>query len=124
MNLNFLHVQIILDEATDFWGVKVERIDIKNVRLPLQLQRAMAAEAQASREARAKILEATGEQKASSALADAAQVIYSVPMAMQLRYLQTLNSVSSKNSWTIIFPFPNEVFESLVDDTNFNVKSV
>ncbi|XP_023331491.1 band 7 protein AGAP004871 [Eurytemora carolleeae] len=84
-------MQTGLDEATDPWGVKVERVEIKDVRLPVQLQRAMAAEAEAAREARAKVIAAEGEQKASRALKEAADVIQESPSALQLRYLQTLN---------------------------------
>jgi len=95
-----------LDEATDPWGVRVERVEVKDVRLPVQLQRAMAAEAEAAREARAKVIAAEGEHKASSALKDAAQVISESPHALQLRYLQTLNSISAEHNSTIIFPMP------------------
>merc|ERR1719323_2156280 len=99
-------MQHALDEATDPWGVKVERVEIKDVRLPVQLQRAMAAEAEAAREARAKVIAAEGEQKASRALKDAAEVISESPSALQLRYLQTLNSISAEKNSTIIFPLP------------------
>lgn len=99
-------VMSILDEATDPWGVKVERVEIKDVRLPVQLQRAMAAEAEASREARAKVIAAEGEQRASRALKEAADVITESPAALQLRYLQTLSSISAEKNSTIIFPIP------------------
>uniref|UniRef100_A0A914ZEX5 Band 7 domain-containing protein n=2 Tax=Parascaris TaxID=6254 RepID=A0A914ZEX5_PARUN len=94
-----LQMQTTLDEATEPWGVKVERVEVKDVRLPIQLQRAMASEAEAAREARAKVIVAEGEQKASRALKEAAEVIAESPSALQLRYLQTLNSirVSAKN---------------------------
>ncbi|XP_070549149.1 stomatin-like [Ptychodera flava] len=82
-------MQSILDEATDPWGILVERVEIKDVRLPVQLQRAMAAEAEASREARAKVIAAEGEQNASRALKEAADVINESPSALQLCYLQT-----------------------------------
>lgn len=98
-----------LDEATDPWGVKVERVEIKDVRLPVQLQRAMAAEAEAAREARAKVIAAEGEQKASRALRQAAEVIAESPSALQLRYLQTLNTISAEKNSTIIFPVPMDV---------------
>merc|ERR1712045_1079442 len=90
-----------LDEATDPWGGKVERVEIKDVRLPVQLQRAMAAE---------------GEQKASRALKDAAAVINESPSALQLRYLQTLNSISAEKNSTIIFPFPVDIFDGWMRD--------
>merc|ERR1712130_256891 len=89
--------------------LKVERVEIKDVRLPLQLQRAMAAEAEAAREARAKVIAAEGEQKASGALKVAAEVIQQSPHALQLRYLQTLTGISTEQSSTIIFPMPISV---------------
>ncbi|KYB28261.1 Band 7 protein CG42540-like Protein [Tribolium castaneum] len=82
------HMKALLDEATDSWGINVERVEIKDVRLPIQLQRAMAAEAEAAREARAKVIAAEGEQKASRALREASEVIGDSPAALQLRYLQ------------------------------------
>lgn len=99
-------MQEALDEGTDPWGVKVERVEMKDVRLPLQLQRAMAAEAEASREARAKVIAAEGEQNASRALKEAADIMCDSPAALQLRYLQTLNSISAEKNSTIIFPLP------------------
>merc|ERR1712012_1510597 len=95
-----------LDKATDPWGIKVERVEIKDARLPVQLQRAMAAEAEADREARAKDIAAEGEQKASRALKEASEVISESSSALQLRYLQTLNSISAEKNSTIIFPLP------------------
>ena len=103
-------MQSSLDEATEPWGVKVERVEIKDVRLPVQLQRAMAAEAEAAREARAKVIAAEGEQKASRALRNAAEVISVSPQALQLRYLQTLNSIAAERNSTIVFPLPLEIF--------------
>uniref|UniRef100_A0A1I8PP82 Band 7 domain-containing protein n=2 Tax=Stomoxys calcitrans TaxID=35570 RepID=A0A1I8PP82_STOCA len=99
-------MQVQLDEATDAWGIKVERVEIKDVRLPVQLQRAMAAEAEAAREARAKVIAAEGEQKASHALREASEVIGNSPAALQLRYLQTLNTISAEKNSTIVFPLP------------------
>ncbi|XP_052787996.1 band 7 protein AGAP004871-like [Mya arenaria] len=107
-------MQTSLDEATDPWGVKVERVEVKDVRLPVQLQRAMAAEAEAAREARAKVIAAEGEQKASRALKEAADVIMESPAAIQLRYLQTLNTISAEKNSTIIFPLPIELFSSFM----------
>merc|ERR1711934_667344 len=103
------HMQSSLDEATDPWGVKVERVEIKDVRLPVQLQRAMAAEAEATREARAKVIAAEGEQKASSALKEASDIISESPSALQLRYLQTLSNIAAEKNSTIIFPLPIEL---------------
>merc|ERR1719499_939127 len=107
-------MQNALDEATDPWGVKVERVEIKDVRLPVQLQRAMAAEAEAAREARAKVIAAEGEQKASRALREASEVISESPAALQLRYLQTLNSISAEKNSTIIFPLPIDMISHLM----------
>ena len=101
---------MMLDKATDPWGVKVERVEIKDCRLPNSLQRAMAAEAEAEREANAKIVAAEGEQKAATALKEASKIIAESPSALQLRYLQTLNKISAEQNSTIIFPVPMEMF--------------
>ena len=103
-----------LDQATDPWGVLVERVEVKDVRVPENLQRAMAAEAEAAREARAKVIAAEGEHKASRALRHAAEVIIESPAALQLRYLQTLNSISAENNSTIIFPVPIDVMSEMM----------
>lgn len=103
-------MQSSLDEATDPWGVKVERVEVKDVRLPVQMQRAMAAEAEAARDARAKVIAAEGEQKASRALKEAADVISESPSALQLRYLQTLSTIAAEKNSTIVFPIPMELF--------------
>jgi len=113
-----LAMQGILDEATMAWGIKVERVEIKDARLPEQLQRAMAAEAEAAREARAKVIAAEGEQKASRALREAAQIISESPAALQLRYLQTLNSVSAEKNSTIIFPLPIDLVSHLLPSSD------
>ncbi|XP_013793307.2 band 7 protein AGAP004871-like isoform X2 [Limulus polyphemus] len=107
-------MQSVLDECTDDWGIKVERVEIKDVRLPVQLQRAMAAEAEAAREARAKVIAAEGEQKASRALMEASEVIAQSPAALQLRYLQTLNSISAEKNSTILFPIPIDIIGGLM----------
>ncbi|VUZ39110.1 unnamed protein product [Hymenolepis diminuta] len=99
-------MQSVLDEATEAWGIKVERVEIKDVRLPVQLQRAMAAEAEATREARAKVIQAEGERKASRALREASQMLNDKPIALQLRYLQTLSGIAAEHHSTIIFPLP------------------
>ncbi|GAA6082485.1 stomatin-like, partial [Tachysurus ichikawai] len=99
-------MQVTLDEATDSWGIKVERVEIKDVKLPHQLQRAMAAEAEATRKARAKVIAAEGEMNASRALKEASLVIAESPSALQLRYLQTLNTIAAEKNSTIIFPLP------------------
>jgi len=109
-----LAMQTILDEATAAWGIKVERVEIKDARLPEQLQRAMAAEAEAAREARAKVIAAEGEKKASGALREASEIISESPAALQLRYLQTLNSISAEKNSTIIFPLPLDMVTSML----------
>jgi len=107
-----------LDEGTEPWGVMVERVEVKDVRVPEQLQRAMAAEAEAAREARAKVIAAEGEHKASRALRLAAEVITDSPAALQLRYLQTLNSISAENNSTIVFPVPIDIMSSFMEATD------
>ncbi|XP_030601312.1 stomatin (EPB72)-like 3a [Archocentrus centrarchus] len=106
-----LSMQETLDDATHPWGIKVERVEIKDVKLPQQLQRAMAAEAEASREARAKIIAAEGEMNASRALKEASVVMSDSPCALQLRYLQTLNTIAAEKNSTIIFPLPVDVIQ-------------
>uniref|UniRef100_A0A672F3C7 Stomatin (EPB72)-like 3a n=1 Tax=Salarias fasciatus TaxID=181472 RepID=A0A672F3C7_SALFA len=108
-------MQESLDEATDPWGIKVERVEIKDVKLPQQLQRAMAAEAEASREARAKIIAAEGEMKASRALKEASLVIAESPSALQLRYLQTLNTIAAEKNSTIVFPLPIDILHNFME---------
>ena len=107
----------LLEEATDSWGVTVERVELKDVRVPEQLMRAMAAEAEAARNARAKVIAAEGEHKASRALRQAAEVIVDSPAALQLRYLQTLNSISAENNSTIVFPVPIDIMSSFMTGT-------
>lgn len=102
-------MQATLDEATDPWGIKVERVEIKDVKLPQQLQRAMAAEAEATREARAKVISAEGEMNASRALKEASLVISESPSGLQLRYLQTLSTIAAEKNSTIIFPLPMDI---------------
>jgi len=111
-----------LDSATDPWGIKVERVEVKDVRLPQQLQRAMAAEAEATRQARAKVIEAEGEQKASRALKEASDIISSSDAALQLRYLQTLTTISAEKNSTIVFPLPIELLGNYVQKNPQAVK--
>jgi len=115
-------MQVSLDEATDPWGVYIERVEVKDVRVPEQLQRAMAAEAEAAREARAKVIAAEGEHKASRALRHAAEVIAECPAALQLRYLQTLNSISAENNSTIVFPVPIDIMSHFVNNKQVECK--
>jgi erythrocyte band 7 integral membrane protein len=93
---------------------QVERVEVKDVRLPQSLQRAMAAEAEAGREARAKVIAAEGEMAASQALKDASDIISSSESALQLRYLQTLNSIAAEQNSTIIFPLPIDIMKSFM----------
>lgn len=102
----------LLDEATEPWGIKVERVEIKDARLPVQLQRAMAAEAEAAREARAKAIQASGEAQAAQNLQQAGQVI-KTSSALHLRYMQALTSISRENNSTVIFPLPADVVDKL-----------
>lgn len=99
----------LLDEATDPWGIKVTAVEVKAVELPESMKRAMAKQAEAERERRAKVITADGEFQASQKLADAARVISTEPAALQLRYLQTLTEISVEKNSTIIFPLPLEV---------------
>ncbi len=99
-------IQEILDQQTDPWGIKVVLVELKHIDLPQEMQRAMAKQAEAERERRAKIIHADGEFQASQKLADAAEVIGKQPMALQLRYLQSLVEVASEKNSTTIFPVP------------------
>ncbi|XP_021710185.1 band 7 protein AGAP004871 isoform X6 [Aedes aegypti] len=111
-------MQVTLDEATDPWGVQVERVEIKDVSLPDSLQRSMAAEAEAAREARAKVIAAEGEMKSSRALKEASDIMCESPAALQLRYLQTLSSIAGEKNSTIVFPLPIELIGPLMNITS------
>ncbi len=102
-------LQEIIDLQTEPWGVKVRAVEVKQIDLPSEMQRAMAKQAEAEREKRAKIIHADGEFQASQRLADAAEVIQSQPAALQLRYLQTLSEIATENSSTTIFPIPIDI---------------
>ncbi len=106
-------VQSIIDEHTERWGIKVTAVEIKDVELPITMQRAMAKQAEAEREKRAKVLLAQGEFLAAQTLADAANVIATEPAALQLRYLQTLTEIAVEKNSTIIFPLPIDLVEPL-----------
>jgi regulator of protease activity HflC (stomatin/prohibitin superfamily) len=108
-------LQHIIDEQTEPWGVKVSIVEVKDVELPQTMQRAMARQAEAEREKRAKIIHAEGEFQASQQLAQAAQVIASEPASIQLRYLQTLTEIAVEKNSTIIFPVPIEFVRGLAD---------
>jgi len=100
------HLQEILDKDTEPWGVKVAKVEIKNIDLPQEMQRAIAKQAEAERERRAKVIGAEGEYQAAQKLSDAAKIIGENPIALQLRYLQTLREVAAENNSTTIFPVP------------------
>ena len=107
-------LQAIIDEQTERWGVKVTAVEIKDVELPATMQRAMAKQAEAEREKRAKVIHAQGELLASAQLAQAAEVIGSQPAALQLRYLQTLTEIAVEKNSTIIFPLPIDLIEPMI----------
>jgi regulator of protease activity HflC (stomatin/prohibitin superfamily) len=104
-------LQRVIDEQTDAWGVKVTSVEVRDVELPQSMQRAMARQAEAEREKRAKIIHAEGEYSASQQLANAAQVIGSQPATLQLRYLQTLTEIAAEKNSTIVFPLPLDIIE-------------
>jgi regulator of protease activity HflC (stomatin/prohibitin superfamily) len=107
------HLQQILDQRTDPWGIKVSAVEVKNVDLPADMQRAIAKQAEAEREKRAKIIHAEGELDASAKLAQAAGVIAAQPLSITLRYLQTLTEIAAEKNSTIVFPLPIELLELL-----------
>ncbi len=109
------HLQHIIDDQTEPWGVKVTAVEIKDVEIPERMQHAMARQAEAERERRAKIINAEGEFQAAARLNDAADVISRNPVTIQLRYLQTLIEVSNNQSSTIVFPLPIDVLRPLID---------
>jgi regulator of protease activity HflC (stomatin/prohibitin superfamily) len=104
-------LQTIIDESTEPWGVKVTAVEIKDVEIPEQMQRAMARQAEAERERRAKIINSEGEYQAAQKLTDAADIISTNPASLQLRYLQTLLEIGSNQNTTIVFPLPMDVIE-------------
>jgi len=111
-------IQKIVDEGTDPWGVKVSMVETKEVELPEGMQRAMAAQAEAERERRAKVVHAEGEYQASEKLAKAAKIISTEPAALQLRYLQTLSGIATDRSNTILFPLPLDLMKAFMSNPN------
>jgi regulator of protease activity HflC (stomatin/prohibitin superfamily) len=103
-------LQEILDTHTDPWGIKVATVELKHIDLPQEMQRAMARQAEAERERRAKIINAEGEFQAAAKLAEASEIIAKHPVALQLRYLQTMNEISTESNTTTIFPIPLDLF--------------
>ncbi len=112
-----MHLQEILDRQTDPWGIKVTVVELKHIDLPQELQRAMARQAEAERERRAKVIHAEGEFQASERLREAAEILQRSPMAMQLRYLQTLREIAAENNSTTIFPIPIDLIKPFLHPT-------
>ena len=106
-----LRLQETLDKDTDPWGIKVSKVELKHIDLPPEMQRAMAKQAEAERERRAKVIHADGEFQASTKLAEAAEIISKDPTALQLRYLQTLSEIATEKNSTILFPIPIDLFK-------------
>jgi regulator of protease activity HflC (stomatin/prohibitin superfamily) len=108
-------IQEIVDAQTEPWGVKVTLVELKNIDLPQDMQRAIAAQAEAERERRAKVIAAEGEFQAAQRLAEAAEIMSKSPVTLQLRYLQTLKEIASENNSTTIFPIPMDLFEPFLN---------
>ena len=108
-------LQKIIDERTEPWGVKVTAVEVKQVDLPIEMQRAIAIQAQAERERRAKVIHAEGEFQASQKLSEAAEVLQKFPTSIQLRFLQTLTEISTDKNSTIVFPVPVDLLASFID---------
>lgn len=121
-------LQTIIDEETENWGIKVTAVEVKQVDLPLEMQRAMAKQAEAERERRAKVINAEGEFQAAQKLTDAAKQMQDFPISLQLRYLQTLGDIATENNSTTIFPIPIDMFkpfiEGMVKSNSENVSKV
>jgi regulator of protease activity HflC (stomatin/prohibitin superfamily) len=109
------HLQEILDTQTDPWGIKVSLVEVKHIDLPQEMQRAIAKQAEAERERRAKVINAEGEFQAAQKLADASQIIEQHPVALQLRYLQTLSEVAAENNSTTLFPVPIDLLAPFME---------
>lgn len=124
-------LQEILDTHTDPWGIKVTTVELKHIDLPQEMQRAMARQAEAERDRRAKIINAEGERQAADKLSEAASIITKYPVALQLRYLQTVNEMASENNTTTIFPIPIDLFrpfmkpiERMLQDDNKSAEDI
>lgn len=111
-------IQKVVDEGTDPWGIKVSMVETKEVELPENMQRAMAAQAEAERDRRAKVVHAEGEYQAAEKLAQAAEIMSREPAALQLRYLQTLTSIATERSNTILFPLPMDMLSAFFGKAN------
>jgi regulator of protease activity HflC (stomatin/prohibitin superfamily) len=115
-------IKTAVDEGTDPWGIKVSMVEVKDVQLPQTMQRAMAAQAEAERDRRAKVVHAEGEYQAAEKLAEAARVISSQPSALQLRYLQTLSSISTEKTTIIVFPLPMDLLAPVLEKSGKSEK--
>lgn len=115
-------LQNIIDTHTDPWGIKVSMVEVKHVDLPPEMQRAMARQAEAERERRAKVIHAEGELQASTKLAEAAQIMSASPISVQLRYLQTLTEIASEHNSTTIFPVPIDLVKMFLDRKETDTK--
>lgn len=115
-------LQKIIDHQTEPWGIKISNVEVKHIDLPVEMQRAMARQAEAERERRAKVIHAEGEFQASQRLADAAKVIEEHPTALQLRYLQTLTEIASEKNSTTIFPVPIDLIAPFLEQYKKNEK--
>jgi regulator of protease activity HflC (stomatin/prohibitin superfamily) len=111
-----MHLQEILDRSTEPWGIKVSLVEVKHIDLPEEMKRSMAKQAEAERERRAKVINAEGEFQAAQKLIEAAALMESQPMSLQLRYLQTLNQIASENNSTTVFPIPIDLFKPFLKD--------
>jgi regulator of protease activity HflC (stomatin/prohibitin superfamily) len=109
-------LQQVIDKQTDAWGIKVSLVEVKHIDLPQEMQRAMAKQAEAERERRSKVIHAEGEYQASTKLADAAEVIEAHPIALQLRYLQTLSEIGTENNSTTLFPIPIDLLKPFLNN--------
>jgi len=105
----------VVDAQTEPWGIKVMLVELKNIDLPQEMQRAIAAQAEAERERRAKVIAAEGEFQAAQRLADAAEIMSKSPITLQLRYLQTLKEIAAEHNSTTIFPIPIDLFEPFLN---------
>ncbi len=111
-------LQLIIDHVTEPWGIKISNVEVKHIDLPVEMQRAMARQAEAERERRAKVIHATGEYQASEKLQMAAKVIENHSVALQLRFLQTLTEVAAENNSTTVFPVPIDLFTPFIQAAN------
>ncbi len=116
-----LRLQSIIDQHTEPWGIKVSSVEVKDVDLPVEMKRAMARQAEAERERRAKVINAEGEYQASQRLAEAAQILQTQPAALQLRYLQTLAEIATENNSTTLFPIPIDMLKPFMQHLSSGV---